>query len=268
MQVLFVGLSPELLHSTQFPERLTTIRQGGNIPGSPWDAAFVRWEEGSDQAIGKTMDGSVHGLRHGARIGLGATPPAPADTALMVEALARFDRVPAVRRTRDDAVMVITESRASGQHDLVGLRRCLNQLQRHVDQVEAVAMDVKDDVASRRLLDGTSIKEKLGALGDMDRHGYVACIKTALQGKTGRDEPVDLEALRDQHGHASRSVSELVARLRHFRLQAADVFAGCADDDWLRVGPGPDGTAATVAEMVRRWAREEAAEIETLRRWV
>lgn len=268
MDVLFVGLSPELISTDVFPSHLATVRQGGNIPGDPWDAVFLRWSVTHDD-LAPALKQAATSLRHGGQIGLVALPPAPDDLEPMDEMLRPFGGDPEELEADDGSVAIIARQLDSGRQDLVGLRRCLSTLTRNVERLEALCADVRERMGGRRPVEGgRSLKEMVGHLGDADRLGYVACIRGILEDAPPPDVPIDFEDLLVKNHHNGRPLAELVTRYRHFRYQTLDLLSDLVEDDWLVTGPGPDGREATVADLVRQWAREEELRIEEVARRV
>lgn len=257
MDVLFVGLSPELVRPAAFPAHLATVRQGGHIPGDPWDAVFVRWSGESEGALAVTLKQAAAVLRHGGLLGLVAQPPAPEDAGPLDELLRPFGDPREVNTADDGGLIVVVRNLAAGRQDLVGLRRCLSALSANVDRLEALTSDLSERAAGRRPIDGRSLKEMIGHLGDMDRDGYLACIRAILNNSELAATPVDLPSLLLERDHNGRPLAELVTRFRHFRYQSVDLISDLAEDDWLRTGVSPDGRESTVADIVRTWTRVE-----------
>jgi hypothetical protein len=258
MDVLFVGLSPELIPAEGFPSHLATVRQGGNIPADPWDAVFVRFGERQDEVIARILRQASRTLRHGGQLGLVALAPAPDDDSPLLQLLAPLGGSPESARTDDGALVVVVRQLQAGRQDLVGLRRCLSALMGNVERLEALCADIRERSAGRRPVEGgPSLKEMVGHLGDLDRDGYLACIRSCLGEAPAPAVPIDLEAIALHRDHNARPFAELVTRLRHFRFQALDVLRDLAEDDWLRTCQGPDGREATISDLVRTWVRTE-----------
>lgn len=262
MDVLFVGLSPELISSATFPAHLATVRQGGNLPGDPWDAVFVRFNEQKEDSLARTFERAASTLRHGGQLALVATDGAITDDRL-TEVLREYGE-PEIHPAADGSRAAVVRRLVAGRQDLVGLRRCLNALSSHVDRLEAMCTDVRDRAAARRPLEGRSVKEMVGHLGDLDRDGHLACVN-AILAERPIATPIDFEELLSQRDHNGRPLAELVTRVRHFRYQALERLQGLGEDDWLKTGHAPDGRDATVSEIVRSWVRlerERLSEIE------
>lgn len=266
MDVLFVGLSPELILPASFPAHLATVRQGGNVPADPWDAVFVRWTGEKEDVLAQTLKRSASSLRHGGQLGLVALPPSPEDEGPLDELLTPFGEGREVNRSSDRGLLVVVRNLAAGRQDLVGLRRCLSALSANVGRLEALTSDVREGAADRRPIDGRSIKEIVGHLGDMDRDGYLACIHAILDDSDPVETPIDADAVLAKRDHNGRPLSELVTRFRHFRYQSAELIDNLAEDDWLRTGANPDGRQSTVADIVRTWARVEEEQVSELER--
>lgn len=266
MDVLFVGLSPELILPASFPAHFATVRQGGNVPGDPWDAVFIRWNGEKEDVLAETLRRCASSLRHGGHLGLVAMPPSPEDEGPLDELLKPFGEGREVSRSGDGGLVVVVRNLAAGRQDLVGLRRCLSALSSNVDRLEALTSDIRERSAARRPLDGRSIKEMIGHLGDLDRDGYLACIHAILGDSDPVETPIDSDAIIVKHDHNERPLAELVTRFRHFRYQSTEVISNFCEDDWLRTGPSPDGRESTVADIVRTWARVEEERMSEIER--
>jgi len=261
MDVLFVGLSPELIATEAFPVHLATVRAGGNLPGDPWDAVFVRFNALKAETLPRTFERALSTLRHGGQLALVAQDRTVSSDRL-IESLSAFGDVE-VHGAADGSRAAIIRRFVPGRQDLVGLRRCQSRLSGHLERLEALCADVRERDAARRPLDSRSIKEMVGHFGDVDRDGHLACIAGILA-ESAVATPVDFEALMAERDHNGRPLAELVTRVRHFRYQSLEVLQKLEEEDWLKTGPAPDGRQGTIAEIVRSWVRWEADRLEEL----
>jgi len=264
MDVLFVGLSPELISPQAFPSHLATVRPGGNIPGESWDAAFLRFVDQKSELM-RGIQIAASTLRHGGQLALVALPPAPDHWDPLREALEEFgsDREEFV--VQDGTRVVIVRPLSTGRQDLVGLRRSMNALATSVDLVENLCANVHERMSALRPDHETlSVREMVGALGDLDHFVYIPAIRSSLQGAEAPQSASEAPDAWERADHNIRTLAELTTRYRHFRDQSLHQLRQLEESDWLRPGPGPDGRTATVADLIRAWVREEARQVEEL----
>lgn len=262
MDVLFVGLSPELLSSGTLPRNLTTVRQGGSIPGDPWDAVFFRFDARSAGALKSGITRARGTLRHGGVIGVVALPPLPKDHKTIEGLVA--DVEPEIVRTEDGALLAFGRHLEAGRQDLVGLRRNVRSLLDRVSAVEGLIANVRESASGRRPVDGGwSVKELVGHLGDIDRFGYLTRLQAVRNGRVPKPLP-DWEAEAARLDHNGRPLAELAVRYRHFRYQSMELLESLTEEDWLITGKDADGRETTLADLVRTWVRDETRVFEEL----
>jgi len=266
MDLLCLGISPEILSQGREPPRLTTLRLGSPVPARPWDAVLVRGDDVASGSVGSVLDAAVGNLRHGGLVVVVHADPEAGDAAPWVRALQRQGCRP-LRDGPDGPMLLVVARRAvPGQLDLVGLRRSVRVLESHVERLEGLLGRVPDRFASMRPVEGGwSLKELTGHLGDLDRDGYVPAIRRILRGSDEAALPFDADRLIAERHHNDRQLAELVTRFRHFRAQSMEQLESLRDSQWLARGRGPDGSPATVAELVREWCRSEEEVLATLR---
>ncbi len=260
MDVLLLGLSPEVLDATRIPATLSTVRPGGPIPAHPWDVVVLRTDGHRAEVTTRDLARVLPNLRHGGQVVVVASDPATETFTVEPAALAPDLEVASPRRCADGTrVQSLTRS-GQGVLDLVGLRRNLSTLDRHVGRIEDLLRDVGSKDAAMRPFDGQwSVKEWIGHLGDLDRDGYLRLLRGDPPDRPIRESVNALVALRD---HQSRPLAEMVCRLRHFRYQSLEFAAGLDESAW-RTGTGDlDGRPLSRADLVRTWVREEATAVE------
>jgi hypothetical protein len=265
MDVLLDGLSPEVFPPSAMPSHLATVRVGGPMPSSPWDACFIRADGHSVDTVRQDLERATPNLRYGGVAGLVSLGGPPGDPAALVHSLETVGSPVEARHLNGGAWLAIAYKSAPGQQDLVGLRRCVRTLERNVDRLELLLADLKSRESSARPVEGGfSLKELVGHLGDLDRDGWFRSIRHALgQGAPplSRDAVTRLVSERD---HNSRPMVEMLVRFRHFRSQSLEVLPRLLPDDWLRPGSDLDGQTRTVADLARAWVREEEALIQRI----
>ena len=260
MDVLFVGLSPEVLAGGQFPGNLTTVRQSGSIPADPWDVVFMRCDPAQPQAVPTGLERASNGLRCGGQIGLVVPPSEEPESGpeSLAEALGSCTGSVEVIRPRDGSLLVLGRRKDAGRLDLVGLRRTLRELADDVDRLESVLEHVGERRASERPVEGGwSIKEMVGHLGDMDRFVRLPTM-LAIRDRTGAlPEPFDALDAVTRQGHDRRKLAEMVTRFRHCRYQMLEFLDRLAEADFLQVIRAPNGSEETLANALRGWLRQE-----------
>jgi len=205
-------------------------------------------------------------LRRGGLIGLVATAgPSSPDAAHLIEAFRARGCHGQLQTAQDGAVVVTWRSMEPGAHDLVGLRRILRKLGDHPGRVASVLERVMDADASECPSDDEwSIKELVTHLGDLDRFAITPTLAHILDPTREAPRPFDPNETLASHGHAARLIDELVTRYQHIRFQSIEVFSRLTEADYLKVGPDLSGSETTVSDLLRGWAREEEALIETI----
>jgi hypothetical protein len=266
MDLLMVGLSPEVLMECSSPSHLVTVRLGSSPPREPWDAAFIRLEAAREEACRRTVERVTPDLRHGGRLGLITAVASELDVDLaarLTEGQPLGD--PEITILDDEHAVALFRKAVPGAQDLVGLRRCIRQLESDVDRLETLLADVRDrDASTRTTAEGWTLKELVGHLGDQDRDGYLAAIRHLLTTAGAPIPAFDAQNLISERAHNGRLLAELVVRFRHFRYQALELLESLREADWLRSGTAPDGTPVTVAGLLRTWVRKEQEGFETL----
>jgi hypothetical protein len=246
--------------SGSMPARLVAVRPGGHVPASRWDAVFLRSDGRQAAWVSAELARIVAGLRHGGVAAVLALSGPPPDAASMLAALGEYGSPVEARTAEDGPWIGFVRKATAGRQDLVGLRRCIRALARGVDRLELMLVDVRGRAGSERSIDGGwSLKECVGHLGDLDRHGYLAAMRHALEGGPAPAGRAALSKLVDELDHESRPLAELVVRFRHLRCQSQEWLDRLGEEDWLTPAQDLDGHPGTLAEMVRSWMREEDA---------
>lgn len=260
MDVLLLGLSPEVLDATRIPATLSTVRPGGPIPSHPWDVVVVRTDGHRADVTTRDLARVLPNLRHGGQVVVVASDPATGSFAVEQVDLPADLEVEGPRRFADGTRILSMTRSGQGVLDLVGLRRNLSTLDRQVGRIEDLLRDVGSRDAAMRPCEGQwSLKEWIGHLGDLDRDGYLRLLRSDGPDRPTRASVNALVALRD---HQSRPLAEMVCRLRHFRYQSLE-FAATLDEAAWRGGTFDlDGRALSRADLVRTWVREEATAVE------
>jgi hypothetical protein len=248
MDVLLVGVTPELLPRRPAPCGLVALRAGRPVPSGNWDVAFLRADAGPADLVTSV----ARDVRPGGTIvfvsGDQGAPHALARAAGLVELGWALEPEAVVR----DSGLVLARRPLDDGQDLVGLRRSVRQLERHVGLLESLVAGVTETVASVRPPEGLSIKEVVGLLGDLDRGTWLRALKEAL----GDADPADpVPALR----HDKRVLDELVVRYRHLRAQSLAYLDGLPAEAFRRPALTPGREPVTVAGLLQAWTRREAA---------
>ena len=248
MDVLLVGVTPELLPGRPAPRGLVALRAGRPVPSGTWDVAFLRADAGPEDLVTAV----ARDMRPGGAIvfvtGDGTTTSGQARAAELADLGWALEPGAIV----GESGLVIARRPLEDGQDLVGLRRSVRRLERHVGLLESLVAGVSETVASVRPPEGLSIKEIVGLLGDLDRGTWLRAVKEALQdAEPGERAP----ALR----HDRRVLAELVVRYRHLRAQALAYLDGLPLEAFRRPAVTPAGDPVTVAGLLEAWARRETS---------
>lgn len=266
MDVLSIGLSPELLSAGPAPPRITTLRAGAPPSPGPWDVVLLRvGDRGTPPPEGRLLERAARDLRHGGLLVLVALEGGQEQAASLRQLLEAQGFEAWVSLPASRGLIVSGRRQVPGARDLVGLRRSLHALEDQVAHLEGLLEGMPEKPAGRRPASGAwSLKELVGHLGDLDRDRYGPLIHGALGADPGREPAADMATLVARRRHQQRPLAELVTRLRHVRTQVLELLEGAGEGELLRQGRDAAGDPVTAAALVRSWLRDSEQVLETI----